>query len=143
MSVLPIEKLNTIQNAFDNQSLSKKEDMDQSKRGKSANMLPTTQNKPYRKPAYDEWDVSTALDDALDHSDYRDDNMIRVGEMPHFVSDMLGINGDFYIYRNHAYENMVSEKQTIKDSRPTMRKKKKIHFHDLGKLRMQEAILAL
>lgn len=46
MSVLPIEKLNTIQNAFDNQSLSKKEDMDQSKRSKSANMLPTD-NMPY------------------------------------------------------------------------------------------------
>ena len=105
--------------------------------------LPKTQNKAYRKPAYDEWDVSAALDDALDHADYRDDNMIRVGEMPHFISDMLGIKGDFYIYRNHAYENMVSEKQALKESRPTMRKKKKIHFHDLGKQRMQDAILAL
>lgn len=105
--------------------------------------VPVTQNTPYRRPAYDEWDVSAALDDALDHADARDDNMIRVGEMPHFISDMLGIMGDFYIYRNHAYENMVSEKQALKDSRPTMRKKKKIHFHNLGKQRMQEAILAL
>ena len=105
--------------------------------------LPVTQNAPYRRPAYDEWDVSAALDDALDHADQHHDNLIRVGEMPHFISDMLGIEGDFYIYRNHAYENMVSEKQALKDSRPTMRKKKKIHFHDLGKQRMQEAILAL
>lgn len=105
--------------------------------------LPVTQNTPYRRPAYDKWDVSAALDDALDHADARDDNMIRVGEIPHFISDMLGINGDFYIYRNHAYENMVSEKQALKDSRPTMRKKKKIHFHDLGKQIMQDAILAL
>lgn len=105
--------------------------------------LPITQNTPYRRSAYDEWDVSAALDDALDHADSGDDNMIRVGEMPHFISDMLGIEGDFYIYRNHAYENMVSEKQALKDSRPTMRKKKKIHFHDLGKQRMQDAILAL
>lgn len=105
--------------------------------------LPTTQNQPYRKPAYDEWDVSDALDDALDHADQHHDNLIKVGHMPHFISDLLGIEGDFYIYRNHAYENMVSEKQAIKDNRPTMRKKKKIHFHELGKQRMQDAILAL
>ena len=95
-------------------------------------MLPKTQNAGYRKPAYDEWDVSAALDDALDHADSGDDNMIRVGEMPHFISDMLGIEGDFYIYRNHAYENMVSREQAIKDGRPVTRNGEVIHFHDLG-----------
>ena len=102
-----------------------------------------TQNTPYRKPAYDEWDVSVALDDALDHTDQHNDNLIKVGNMPNFITDLIGIEGDFYIYRNHAYENMVSKKDAEKAHRPVVRGGRDIHFHNLGKQRMSEAILAL
>ena len=103
----------------------------------------STQNAPYRKPAYNEWDVRAALDDAMDHADHGDDNLIRIGSMPHFITDLIGIEGDFYIYRNHVYENMVSMEKAIEDHRPTKRKKKDIHFHNLGKDKVQEAILSL
>ena len=105
--------------------------------------LPKTQNQPYRKPAYDEWDVNDALDDALDHGDQHNDNLIKVGNMPNFITDLIGIGGDFYIYRNHAYENMVSKKDAEKAHRPTVRGGKEIHFHNLGKKRMTDAILSL
>ncbi|MBR2311327.1 MAG: hypothetical protein IKA47_12490 [Oscillospiraceae bacterium] len=100
-------------------------------------------NDTYRKPAYDEWDVNNALDDALDHADQHNDNLIKVGNMPNFITDLCGIEGEFYIYRNHAYENMVSMKDAEKAKRPTVRRGKKIHFHNLGKQRMIDAILSL
>ena len=68
--------------------------------------------------AYEEWEVQTALYDALDHADTGFDNLIRVGQMPHYITNLLGIEGDFFIYRNHAYENMVSQKQALQDGRP-------------------------
>ena len=105
--------------------------------------LPKTQNQPYRNPAYDEWDVSDALDDALDHADLGEDNLIKIGNMPNFITDLIGIEGEFYIYRNHAYENMVSKKDAEKAHRPTVRGGNEIHFHNLGKDRMTEAILSL
>ena len=105
--------------------------------------LPKTQNQPYRKPAYDEWDVNDALDDALDHGDQHNDNLIKVGNMPNFITDLIGIEGEFYIYRNHAYENMVSKKDAVKAHRPTVRGGNEIHFHNLGKQRMIDAILSL
>ena len=105
--------------------------------------LPKTQNQPYRKPAYDEWDVNDALDDALDHGDQHNDNLIKVGNMPNFITDLIGIEGEFYIYRNHAYENMVSKKDAVEAHRPTVRGGNEIHFHNLGKNRMIDAILSL
>ena len=97
----------------------------------------------YKEPAYQEWDVQAALYDAMDHADKGYENMIRVGEMPRYITDMIGIEGDFYIYRNHAYENMVSKEQAIRDGRPVTRKGEAVHFHDLGIDRMTEAILSL
>ena len=105
--------------------------------------MPKAQNQSYRKPAYDEWDVGDALEDALDHADQGEDNLIKVGNMPNFITDLIGIEGEFYIYRNHAYENMVSRKDAEKSHRPTIRGGKDIHFHNLGKERMTEAILSL
>ena len=105
--------------------------------------LPKTQNEPYRKPAYEEWQVETALVDALDHADKGDDNLILVGEMPRYITDKLGIEGDFFIYRNHAYENMVSRDKAIEDGRPITRKGEAIHFHDLGIEKMTDAVMAL
>ena len=97
----------------------------------------------YKEPAYQEWDVQAALYDAMDHADESNDNLIRVGNMPKYITEKLGIEGDFYIYRNHAYENMVSREQAIKDGRPVTRKGVRIHFHDFGVDTMTEAILSL
>ena len=106
-------------------------------------MLPKSDSSSYQEPAYQEWDVQAALYDAMDHADSGDENMIRVGEMPRYITEKIGIEGDFYIYRNHAYENMVSREQAIKDGRPVTRKGEKIHFHDLGVDTMTEAIMSL
>ena len=92
-----------------------------------------------RPGQYGRWEVETALWDALDHGDKGQDNLIRVGNMPQFVVDKLGISGDFYIYRNHAYENMVSEEQAKAEGRFS----KKAHYHRFGIEMMAEAILAL
>lgn len=106
-------------------------------------MLPKSDSSSYQEPAYHEWDVQSALYDAMDHADKGYENMIRVGEMPRYITDMIGIEGDFYIYRNHAYENMVSREQAINDGRPVTRKGENIHFHDLGLDIMTEAIMSL
>lgn len=97
----------------------------------------------YNKPAYERWEVDTALLDAMDHMDEGYDNLIRVGNMPRFVVDLLGIEGDFYIYRDHAYENMSSQGAAQQDKRKTERKGKKVHFHSIGIEKMAEAIMAL
>ncbi len=97
----------------------------------------------YLKPSYEEWEVQAALYDAMNHADRGDDNLIKVGSMPHLITELLGIYGDFYIYRNHAYENMVSKEQAIKDGRPITRNGKEIHFHGLGIEKVNDAIMAL
>ena len=103
-----------------------------SKKARKASMGHTT-------AAYSQWDVETALCDALDHADKGQDNLIRVGNMPHFVVNTLGIDGDFYIYRNHAYENMVSEKQVYEEGCYSA----KSHYHDIGLDKMVEVIMSL
>ena len=97
----------------------------------------------YRKPAYERWDVEAALWDAMDHADRGDDNLIRVGEVPRFVEEILGIKGDFYIYRNHAYENMASRTDAEAAGRPVTRGGKNIHFHGLGVEKLADAIMSL
>ena len=87
-------------------------------------------------PAYEEWDIQNALYDAMDHADAGDDNMIRVGEMPRFVTGLTGIEGDFYLYRNHAYENTV----TAAEAKQAGRFDKSAHYHGLGMEKMTDAI---
>ena len=101
--------------------------------------LPKEDGSTYQEPAYEEWAVEAALYDALEHRDMGDDNLILVGDMPRFVVDKIGIEGDFYIYRNHAYENMVSAEQAKKDTRFSA----KAHYHNLGIEKMTDAIMAL
>lgn len=101
--------------------------------------LPKEDGSTYQDPAYEEWAVEAALYDALEHRDMGDDNLILVGDMPRFVVDKIGIEGDFYIYRNHAYENMVSAEQAKKDTRFSA----KAHYHNLGIEKMTDAIMAL
>lgn len=83
----------------------------------------------------------TALWDAMDHADRGDDNVIKLGRMPRYVRTLTGIDGDFYIYRNHAYENMATREQAEREGRPTRRGRQDIHFHGLGIDTMTEAIL--
>lgn len=92
-----------------------------------------------QKPAYEEWDIQNALYDAMDHADAGDDNMIRVGEMPRFVTGLTGIEGDFYLYRNHAYENTV----TAVEAKQAGRFDKNAHYHGLGMEKMTDAIQSL
>lgn len=96
-------------------------------------------NAAYQEAAYEEWDVQTALYDALDHADKGHDNLIRVGNMPGFIEDMLGITGDFYLYRNHAYENMATADQAKADGRFSA----KAHYHGLGIEKMTDAVMGL
>lgn len=93
--------------------------------------------------AFSEIAASTALYDALDHGDAGDDNLILMSKMPRFVEEKLGITGDFYVYRDHLYENTVSKERAIEEGRPTTRGKKDIHFHNLGEERMIEAIMSI
>ena len=53
-----------------------------------------------------------------------DDNLILMSKMPRFVEEKLGIAGDFYVYRDHLYENTVSKERAIEEGRPTKRGKK-------------------
>lgn len=84
--------------------------------------------------------TKAALYDALSHKDGGDDNLILLGEMPEYIKNLVGVEGDIFIYRNHAYENMVSEEQAIEDGRPG---DKNSHFHNLGVETMADAIMAL
>ena len=101
--------------------------------------LPHNDTSSYQEPAYHDWQVEAALYDALGHSDKGQDNLILVGNMPRFITEKIGIEGDFYIYRNHAYENMVSAEQARQDKRFSA----KSHYHDLGIEKMTDAIMAL
>lgn len=92
-----------------------------------------------QKPAYEEWDIQNALYDAMDHADRRRENLIRVGEMPRFVTGLTGIEGDFYLYRNHIYENMA----TAEEAKQAGRFDKNAHYHGLGMEKMTDAIQSL
>lgn len=92
---------------------------------------------------FNEYSIQAALWEAFDHHDMGNDNLIKVSKMPRYIVDKFGIDGELYIYRNHAYENMVSEEQAIADGRPTKRSGEKIHFHNLGVERMTKALLSI
>ena len=93
--------------------------------------------------AFSEKTISAALWDAFDHKDGGYDNLIRVSKMPRYVAEKFGIEGDFYIYRDHAYENMVSEEDARSAGRPVKRKGRDIHFHNLGVEKMTDALLSI
>lgn len=93
--------------------------------------------------AFSKGTISVALWDAFDHKDSGDDNLIRVSKMPRYVTEKFGIEGDFYIYRDHAYENMVSKEDAHSAGRPVKRKGRDIHFHNLGIEKMTDALLSI
>lgn len=84
--------------------------------------------------------AAEAVYEVLDHGDKGHDNLVLLGDMPRYIRELTGIEGDLYIYRNHAYENMVSEERAIEEGRPGG---KHAHYHDLGEETMVEAIMAL
>ena len=89
--------------------------------------------------------IKTALADVLDHGDMGDDNMVLLGDMPQYIQNISNIGGDLYIFRNHAYENMVSEERAKEEGRiaKTEKLRRNQHFHALGEETMIKAILAL
>jgi hypothetical protein len=97
----------------------------------------------YQLKSFSEQAVSTALYDALSEKATRQNQLIPVSVMPRYISEKLGIGGDIYIQRDHAYENMVSKEQAIQDGRPTQRKGEDVHFHDLGVEKMTRAIMSI
>lgn len=97
----------------------------------------------YQLKSFSEQAVSTALYDALSEKATRQNQLIPVSVMPRYISEKLGISGDIYIQRDHAYENMVSKEQAIQDGRPTQRKGEDVHFHDLGVEKMTRAIMSI
>ncbi len=97
----------------------------------------------FQLKSFSEQAVSTALYDALSEKATRQNQLIPVSVMPRYISEKLGIGGDIYIQRDHAYENMVSKEQAIQDGRPTQRKGENVHFHDLGVEKMTRAIMSI
>ena len=97
----------------------------------------------YQLKNFSEQAVSTALYDALSEKATRQNQLIPVSVMPRYISEKLGIGGDIYIQRDHAYENMVSKEQAIQDGRPTQRKGENVHFHDWGVEKMTRAIMSI
>lgn len=93
--------------------------------------------------SFSEQAVSTALYDALNEKATRQNQLIPVSIIPRYISEKLGINGDIYIQRDHAYENMVSKAQAIQDGRPAQHKGEEVHFHDLGVEKMTRAIMSI
>ena len=93
--------------------------------------------------AFSESTVWGAIGEAFDHQDAGDDNLILVSKMPRYITEKFGIEGDMYIYRDHAYENMVSEEDAIAAGRKTTRGRRKIHFHNLGMQKMADALLSI
>lgn len=91
------------------------------------------------KSSFNEHTVSTAIWEALDHKDMGHDNLIKAGEMPKYIQSILGITGDFYIQRNHTYENTVTEKQAKDDGRYSS----KAHYHGYGVNKMERAMLSI
>lgn len=89
--------------------------------------------------AFNENAVSTAIWEALDHADKHHDNLIKVSEMPQYVQSLLGISGDFYVQRNHTYENTVSEERAKEEGRFS----DKAHYHNYGVEKMERALLAI
>lgn len=86
-----------------------------------------------------EYEAEAAVRDALDHADRHHDNLIKVGRMPKSIRDLSGIDGDLFVFRNHLYENIKSEKEAKKENRYS----KDAHYHAIGEQAAVDAIMAL
>lgn len=86
-----------------------------------------------------DYEAEAAVRDAMDHADGGYDNLIKVGRMPKFLRNLIGIDGDLYVYRDHLYEDIVTEKQAREDNRYH----KRGHYHGIGEAAATQAITAL
>ena len=91
------------------------------------------------KQTLQEYEAQTAVYDALDHADAGDDNLIKVSRMPKFIRDLSGIDGDFYVYRDHLYEDIKTEKEAREEGRF----KKRGNYHGIGEEKAVQAIMSL
>lgn len=85
------------------------------------------------------YEVEAAIADALDHGDAHHDNVIKVGRMPKFLRELSGVDGDLYVFRNHLYENIKSEKEAKAENRFS----EGAHYHSIGEQAAVDAIMAL
>lgn len=93
----------------------------------------------YNKPAYERWEVEAALDDVWREKGTRNNNIVKIAALPSYVTNLIGIKGDMYIHRDHAYENMATEEEAQQQGR--YREGKNYHGH--GPIKMADAIMAL
>jgi len=77
--------------------------------------------------------------DAMDHGDAGDDNVISLCRIPEVIGRIAQTDGALYVYRNHLYENMVSEEQAVEEGRYNPNG----HYHKLGEVTMRQALMAL
>ena len=89
--------------------------------------------------SFNEYSVSSAIWEALDHADKHHDNLIKVGQMPRYIQSLLGISGEFYVQRNHTYENTVKKEQAISEGRYD----EHAHYHGFGVDKMTNAIMSI
>lgn len=97
------------------------------------------QMQQWDNPAFPEHEVVTAVYEALDHGDAGFDNLVLVGRMPQFIRDLSGIDGDLYLYRNHTYQNIRTEKEAKEENRYV----KGEHYHGVGEEDFISAIMSL
>jgi len=97
------------------------------------------QNMQWENQTLQEHEVLTAVYDVLDHADDGDDNLVKVGRMPKFVRVLTGIDGDFYVYRDHLYEDIKTHEEAVKEGRARRRG----NFHGIGTEKVIQAIMSL
>ncbi len=115
-------------------------EMLQEKTGKRYSLVETDEMRERMDNArLNEKSVREAMYDALDHADAGRDNLIKIGSIPSSISLVTGINGDLYIYRNHAYENIVSKDRAKAEGRYD----EKAHYHNIGEEEYVNAILSI
>ncbi len=93
----------------------------------------------YSGKGLQEWEVISAVYEALDRKRGRNEGLIRIGGMPKVLSDIIGSDADIYVRANHLYENIVDREQAEKDGRY----RKNAHYHNLGAEMAIDAIMSL
>lgn len=86
-----------------------------------------------------EWEVTAAVYEALDHKRGRYEQLIKLGNMPKVLADIIGSEAELYVRGNHLYENTVDKGTAERDGRL----RKGAHYHNLGEETVIDAIMAL
>ncbi len=86
-----------------------------------------------------EWEVTSAVYEALERKRGRNEQLIRLGKLPGVLSELIGSEADIYARGNHLYENIVDRETAEREGR----RRKGAHYHNLGVETVIDAILAL